>query len=82
VQGGGADLIKRAAVRVEQALKSANLDGQLVNMIHDELLIEASAADGAAVAELVKGEMITAGAELFKEVPMAVDAAVASSWSH
>ncbi|MAO84562.1 MAG: hypothetical protein CMH50_11870 [Myxococcales bacterium] len=82
VQGGGADLIKRAAVRVEQALKSANLDGHLVNMIHDELLIEASAADGAAVAELVKGEMITAGAELFKEVPMAVDAAVASSWSH
>lgn len=82
VQGGGADLIKRAAVRVEQGLAKAGLDGQLVNMIHDELLLEASAADGQAVAELVKGEMITAGAELFKEVPMAVDAAVSVNWAH
>ena len=82
VQGGGADLIKRAAVRVEQGLAKAGLDGQLVNMIHDELLLEASAADSEAVAALVKAEMITAGAELFKEVPMAVDAAISANWAH
>ena len=82
VQGGGADLIKRAAVRVEQGLAREQLDASLVNMIHDELLLEASEGDAAAVATLVKGEMITAGAELFKEVPMAVDAAISPTWAH
>jgi DNA polymerase-1 len=82
VQGGGADLIKRAAVRVEQGLAREQLDASLVNMIHDELLLEASQAHGTAVATLVKREMITAGAELFKEVPMAVDAAISATWEH
>lgn len=82
VQGGGADLIKRAAVRVERALAEAGLDAQLVNMIHDELLLEAAIEDGPAVASRVAHEMVVAGEELFKEVPMAVDASVGPVWDH
>jgi DNA polymerase-1 len=82
VQGGGADLIKRAAVRVHRMLASRPGNGVLINMVHDELLIETDAAEAEALAQAVADEMVTAGAELFPSVPMAVEASVASRWEH
>ena len=40
VQGGGADLIKWAAVRFVRSIKQIKGQPALVNMVHDELLVE------------------------------------------
>jgi DNA polymerase-1 len=82
VQGGGADLIKRAAVRVHRMLAGAPGAGVLINMVHDELLIEADADEADGLARAVAEEMVVAGAELFPSVPMAVEASIAERWEH
>ncbi|GAC1301391.1 MAG: DNA polymerase I [Vulcanimicrobiaceae bacterium] len=57
MQGGAADLMKRAMVRVEESLASAGLDASMLLQIHDELIFEVAASSLAAVASLVKREM-------------------------
>ena len=41
LQGGAADIIKRAMVRLPAALKEAGLSARLLLQVHDELLFEA-----------------------------------------
>ena len=41
LQGGGADVIKRAMVRLPKALRDAGLRSRLLLQVHDELLFEA-----------------------------------------
>jgi DNA polymerase-1 len=82
VQGGGADLIKWAAVRF--ARRQVHLPGRplLVNMVHDELLVEVDAAHAPEVQRVLVEEMLAAGRDLFPTVPMAVDARHAPHWEH
>ena len=40
LQGGAADIIKRAMIRVPGALAAANLKARMLLQVHDELLFE------------------------------------------
>jgi DNA polymerase-1 len=78
LQGGAADIIKRAMVRLPAALDAAGLSARLLLQVHDELLFEAPAAEADALAALAKRVMESA-AEL--AVPLVVETGAGANWS-
>jgi DNA polymerase-1 len=77
IQGTAADIIKIAMIRTVQELARRNLHAKLILQIHDELLIEAPAAEEEQVKELLKECMIGA-AQL--SVPLEIDMHAADNW--
>lgn len=60
IQGTGADIIKLALCRIFNAIKQANLDAYIINLIHDEMVIECHKEDIDQLTLLVKQEMALA----------------------
>jgi DNA polymerase I len=80
IQGTSADIIKVAMARLVSALLDEGIDAQLVNMVHDELVVECAEGQAERVKELVVREMVSAGAEFIDRVPVEVDAKIGDSW--
>ena len=78
VQGSAADLIKLAMLRVSRRLAAERRTGAIVLQIHDELLLEAPAAESEAVAMLAAEEMRAA---LRLEVPLDVSVHTGATWA-
>ncbi len=78
LQGSAADIIKRAMIRVPDALKAAGLEGRMLLQVHDELLFEVPESEAEATAECVR-KVMEGAASL--SVPLIVDAGVAANWS-
>ncbi len=57
IQGGAADIIKMAMIRVDKALKHSNLDATLLLQVHDELVFEVADKDVEQTTQLVKQAM-------------------------
>ncbi|MBQ8481618.1 MAG: DNA polymerase I [Alphaproteobacteria bacterium] len=57
IQGGAADIVKMAMIRLDNALKESKLDAKLLLQVHDELVVEAKADIADKVAELMKNIM-------------------------
>lgn len=57
IQGTGADIIKLAMCRIFSALRLQKLDAAIVNVVHDEIVIETADADKEVVCHLVQHEM-------------------------
>jgi DNA polymerase-1 len=57
IQGSAADLMKLAMIRVAEALKRHGGSARLLLQVHDELVIEAPAAEADAIADVVRTEM-------------------------
>ena len=57
MQGGAADLMKLAMVRIERALAAREADAAMLLQIHDELIFEVAVSQLHDVATLVKTEM-------------------------
>jgi DNA polymerase-1 len=82
IQGSAADVIKRAMIRVPDALAGAGLSARMLLQVHDELLFEVPDAEVEATADLVKGVMEGAcGPVMELSVPLVVDAGVADNWA-
>ena len=77
LQGSAADLIKIAMVRTHAGLEGQGLAARLVLQVHDELVLEAPAAEAEAARSLVKREMEGAAA---LTVPLVVTVGVGSNW--
>ncbi|MGN0322114.1 MAG: DNA polymerase I [Oliverpabstia sp.] len=77
IQGTAADIIKIAMIRVNRALRQANLRSRLLLQVHDELLIETAREELDTVSQILKREMRQA-AEL--AVPLEVDMHTGESW--
>ncbi|WP_316976084.1 DNA polymerase I [Shumkonia mesophila] len=77
IQGGAADIIKRAMVKLPAALEAANLSARMLLQVHDELVFEVPDAETEATAAVVKAVMEGA-AKL--DVPLVVDTGIAQSW--
>ena len=78
LQGGAADIIKRAMVRIPAALSEAGLSARLLLQVHDELLFEA--ADDEAVATAAVAKQIMEGAGKIS-VPLVVETGIGQNWA-
>jgi DNA polymerase-1 len=78
IQGSSADIIKRAMRLLHDRLKGTG--AAIVNVVHDEIVVECPAADADAMALVVKEEMKRAGEEYVRAVPVNVEAAVTDEW--
>ncbi|UFN51520.1 DNA polymerase I [Roseomonas sp. OT10] len=77
-QGGAAEIIKRAMVRLPRAMAAAGLTGRMLLQVHDELLFEVPEAEVEPTAALVRGVM--EGVATLR-VPLAVDVGWGHSWA-
>ena len=77
IQGTAADIIKIAMVRVNRALREANLKSRLILQVHDELLIETAIDELEVVSDILEREMRQA-ADL--AVPLEVDMHTGNNW--
>jgi DNA polymerase-1 len=78
LQGGAADIIKRAMVRLPDALRDAGLRARLLLQVHDELLFEAPESEGPQLAAVAK-RVMEAAAQL--SVPLVVDTGIGPTWA-
>ena len=78
IQGTAADLMKLSMLKVDGALKAAQLDAPMTLTVHDELVLEVRREDLEQVTEMVRESM--AGV-LTLDVPLKVDVGVGESWA-
>ncbi|GAN70990.1 DNA polymerase I [Acetobacter syzygii] len=79
LQGGAADIIKRAMVRLPHALTAAGLgEARMLLQVHDELLFEVEETQAEAVAAEAK-KIMEAAAQL--SVPLVVETGIAQNWA-
>ncbi len=79
IQGCNADMTKMALVFLRERLQG--YDARLVNTVHDEIVVEVREDQAEEVCKLVEHEMIRAGQEILKEVPIVADAKIGDYWS-
>jgi DNA polymerase-1 len=77
IQGTAADLIKKAMVEVEAALRDAGLRSRMLLQVHDELVFEAPPREIAALEQLVKSRMEGVYA---LAVPLVADVGTGQNW--
>ena len=78
IQGTSADILKRALRLLKDELRDTN--AQIVNIIHDEIVVEANADEAEEVARKVERAMCAAGEEYLKTVPVKVETEIADEW--
>ena len=77
IQGGAADIIKRAMVSLPKALTDAGLGARMLLQVHDELIFEVPEAEVDATQALIKDVMENAAT---LSVPLEVDIGVGDNW--
>jgi DNA polymerase-1 len=81
LQGSAADIIRRAMVRMEDALAEKKLGAQMLLQVHDELVFEVPDHEVAKTLPVVKRVMEDAPMPAVSlSVPLAVDAHAADNW--
>ncbi len=77
-QGGAAEIIKRAMVRVPMALREAGLKSRMLLQVHDELVLEVPEAEVEAAGAILR-RVMEGVAEL--RVPLLVEVGHGTSWA-
>src|SRR5690606_14280033 len=81
LQGTAADIIRRAMVRMDDALARAGLSARLLLQVHDELIFEAAEEEVEATIPVVRSVMENAAMPAVSlSVPLQVDARAADNW--
>jgi DNA polymerase-1 len=78
IQGGAADIIKRAMIRLPPTLSRAGLDARMLLQVHDELVFEVPETQVRETADLIRLTM-TQVARL--TVPLVVDVGWGATWA-
>ena len=82
IQGSAADVIRRAMVRINPALRKAGLDAKMLLQVHDELIFEAPKNQSEETCNLIKEVMESAPAPVVNiSVPLEVEARAAKNWN-
>ena len=77
LQGGAADIIKRAMIRMPAALEKAGLGARMLLQVHDELIFDVPEQEVDATADLAKSVMEGVAA---LDVPLTVDTGFGGNW--
>ncbi len=80
IQGSGADLLKLSVLMVNAALRAESLKANVVNLIHDEIVLECDQKEAHKVEEILKKETLKAGSILLKKVPVEVETSINQRW--
>ncbi|MVT66166.1 DNA polymerase I [Bradyrhizobium pachyrhizi] len=81
LQGTAADIIRRAMIRVEDALTEKKLSAQMLLQVHDELIFEVPDDEVAATLPVVQKVMQDAPfPAVLLSLPLQVDARAANNW--
>jgi DNA polymerase-1 len=81
IQGSAADIIRRAMIRMDDALKAARLSAKMLLQVHDELIFEVPDEEVAATLPVVSRVMEDAPHPAVQlRVPLHVDARAAHNW--
>jgi len=81
IQGSAADIIRRAMIRVEDALADSKLTAQMLLQVHDELIFEAPEKEVDETIKVVRHVMENAALPAIDmAVPLHVDASAADNW--
>ncbi len=78
IQGGAADIIKRAMIALPPALAEAGLQSRMLLQVHDELVLEVPLAEAEHATNTVKRVMESAA---ILDVPLIAEAGLAASWA-
>lgn len=78
IQGTSADILKRALRLLKDELRDTT--ARIVNIIHDEIVVEADAGEAEAIARKVERAMCAAGEEYLRTVPVKVETEIADEW--
>ena len=79
IQGTSADILKRALRLLNDELRSTS--GKIVNIIHDEIVVEVDEDEAKTVAAKVERAMCAAGEEYLHNVPVKVESQIACEWT-
>ncbi len=81
IQGSAADIIKRAMIRMPEALCDAGLETRMLLQVHDELVFEAPEAEAETAIALIREVMEGAPEPAIQlSVPLDVDAKSGNTW--
>ncbi|MBX7171196.1 MAG: hypothetical protein K1X72_09570 [Pyrinomonadaceae bacterium] len=78
IQGTSADILKRALRLLHDAISGTS--AKLVNIVHDEIIVECDENEAEQTAQTLEKAMISAAEEIVKKVPIKVDAKIADEW--
>jgi DNA polymerase I len=78
LQGGAADIIKRAMVRLPAVLRAEGLKSRLILQVHDELLFESPADEAETLAGVARRVMESAAT---LSVPLVVETGTGKTWA-
>jgi DNA polymerase I len=79
IQGTSADILKRALRLLNDDLRDTS--AKIVNIIHDEIVVEVDEGESKDVAQKVERAMCAAGEEYVTTVPVKVESQIASEWA-
>ncbi len=81
IQGSAADIIRRAMIRMEDALAAAKLNVRMLLQVHDELVFEAPEEEVEAALPVITRVMVEAPHPALRlRVPLQVEARAAGNW--
>ena len=79
IQGTSADILKRALHLLHEKINGTS--AKLVNIVHDEVILECDAAEAEMSAKNLEDAMCAAGEEYITKVPVKVDVHIADEWT-
>lgn len=82
IQGTSADIAKLAMVLLHETLRTRYPTARLVNMIHDELVVECDETDAASVGTVVQTAMEDAMRHIVPAVTPKADVHIGAHWTH
>jgi DNA polymerase-1 len=77
IQGGAAEIMKKAMIDCDRALRESGSPAQVLLQVHDELVVEVPRDDVPALVPLVRGAMADAYPLV---VPLVVDVKIGDNW--
>jgi len=78
IQGTSADILKSALRLLKDELRESS--AKIVNIIHDEIVVEVNVGEAEEIAQKVERTMCAAGREYLKTVPVKVETEIADEW--
>ena len=79
-QGTGADMIKESLIEFQKRVDEQGIDAHIVNVVHDEILVETTPEFAEEVKELLR-DCMQSVAEKILQLPVPVDASSGDTWA-